>query len=217
MTILDRIILAATGAIALYAIVWLFQRKPTKGSLVRAKYYHMTSLTVLLVSGLLLILFGWNILGLMGESISNRLIAVVASLIPFAWAAGLVTQLTPVHERWYLPMLGLGLVLITVSRFLDAPVFTRIVYPLFHGTAGVTIILGPFLALKKGSIKKEYLLVSAGGFLISTGGMALSFLLNGRQFLFFSLELVLMILAPILLLTAGLYTAGLVMGSRFED
>lgn len=175
-------------------------------------YYHCTALGVLGVAALLLAIFGWNILGLMGGGLSNKLVAIVSSLIPFAWATGLISKFYPKLEKPYLGLMLLGLILITTSRFIDAPLMSRIVYPVFHSTAGLVVILTPILALKRGAVNRNILLVSAGGALISLGGISLAFLSAGKQLAFFSQEVVLMILAPLFFVMGGLYFLGISRG-----
>ena len=211
---IDRVLLLFTGAFAVFTSYKLFEMRKGASQPSRANVYHIVALSVLLVSGVLLLVFGWGILGLMGSGISNRLVAIVASLIPFAWATGVVTRAFPKAERGYLALLSVGLTLIVISRFIDNPQMARVVYPLFHGTAGLTIVLLPVLTMKRSSTNPAYLLVSLGGLLISVGGLALSFLLAGRQLLFFSSDLVLAILAPLLLLMTLAYGIGLLVGTR---
>lgn len=210
MNSIDRLFLLLTGLAAIFTIYKLMKKDDsTQNSL-----FHIISLSVLTVSGVLLMIFGWGILGLMGDGISNKFIAVVASLIPFAWALGVANDINKKLVNIYLPFLGIGLLLIIISRLSGSSEFARIVYPIFHGIAGLSIVLLPALTMKESGLKKEYLLVSVGGLLISTGGMALSFLMAGRQLLFFSTEVVLMILAPLLFLTTVTYSVGLLLGTK---
>lgn len=69
--------------------------------------------------------------------------------------------------------------------------------PVFHGVAGFVIFLGPFFAK---DAPKGFWWVGIGGALIGIGGIALAFLTAGSQLLFFSQDVVLSILAPLLLL-----------------
>ncbi|MGE5250243.1 MAG: hypothetical protein ACM3QS_08515, partial [Bacteroidota bacterium] len=55
---------------------------------------------------------------------------------------------------------------------------------------------------------KGFFWVGIGGLLIGLGGMALAFLSVGRQLLFFSTELVLLILTPLLFAMTGAYALG---------
>jgi hypothetical protein len=70
------------------------------------------------------------------------------------------------------------------------------------------------MEFKKGTMSKCFLWVTLGGTLIGLGGIALAFLTAGKQLLFFSPEFVLMILAPLLFLTAFSYMWGLKKGDK---
>jgi len=126
---------------------------------------------------------------------------------------GLVKKFHPKVAIGYMILLVIGLILITITRYGDMAA-ARIVYPVFHAIAGITIVAVPLLALKAGKVDGMFTLVSLGGALISTGGMALAFLTAGKQLLFFSQDVVLLVLAPILFLTALCFAAGLLKGKE---
>ncbi len=216
MNLFDRIVLLATGGIAIY-MIWCLLRKQKESTTANvSNYYYMASFTVLLVSGLLLIAFGWEILGLFGgESIASKFVSIVATLIPFSLAAGLVARFYPEKLTPYLVVLAVGLLLIGSSKFIGMPTLAKIVYPVFHSIAGLTIFIIPIVAVKQGKMSTDFYGVTAGGMLISLGGIALGFLTAGKQLLFFSHEFVLMILAPLLFLTALGYMWGLTRGEPF--
>ena len=73
MTILDRIVLLVTGLVALY-LAWRFYTRYSKSKKLHDVYY-MLGFGVLLVSGLLLIFLGYDIL-------ASPYVLTVASLIP---------------------------------------------------------------------------------------------------------------------------------------
>lgn len=205
MTILDRLFLLITGLIAIY-LIWYFVKKQKK-SPCACNIFYIISFAVLLISGLLLIFLGWEILG-------NNLVAVVASLIPFSLATGLMYRFCKKTSTWYLLLMIIGIILIAVARFGNMVSLSRVVYPLFHAIAGITIVLAPIIAVAKKSVKGSFIWVAVGGALISLGGMALAFLKAGKQLLFFSQEVVLGILAPLLFLVAILFAIGLIKGEE---
>jgi len=213
MTVFDRLVLLATGLVAIYAIWVLMGKQKDEATKHVANIYYMISFAVLLVSGLLLIFMGWNILGLLGNgSGESRLVAVVATIIPFSMATGLVAKFYPEKEKIYLSTMLLGIVLIAISRFTDMGTFAKIIYPVFHSIAGLTIFFIPIMVVKNGLMSKCFYWVTVGGTLIGLGGIALAFITAGKQLLFFSPEFVLMILAPLLFLTAFSYMWGLKRG-----
>jgi len=210
MIIFDRIILLLTGLIAIYMIWFFVGKQKNQSTAAPINLYAMVSFAVLLVAGLLLIFLGWEILGLLGAGSQKSLfVAVVAGLIPFSLATGLVSKFYPNMEKPYLYLMILGVVLIAVTKYMGLVTLGKIVYPLFHATAGLTIFFIPILAVKSGKAKSAFINVTIGGTLIGLGGIALGFLTVGKQLLFFSGEFVLMILAPLLFLTALFFALGL--------
>lgn len=205
MTILDRLFLLVTVLIAIY-LIWYFVKKQKK-SPCTCNIFYIISFAVLLISGLLLIFLGWGVLG-------NNLVAVVASLIPFSLATGLMYRFCKKTSIWYLLLMIIGIILIAVARFGNMASLSRVVYPLFHAIAGITIVLAPIIAVAKKSVKGSFIWVAVGGVLISLGGMALAFLKAGKQLLFFSQKVVLGILAPLLFLVALLFAIGLIKGEE---
>jgi hypothetical protein len=196
MTILDRIILLITGLLAIY-LVWRFYGRYQKG---KALYdiYYLLGFTVLLVSGLLLIFLGWGIL-------ASPYVLTVASLIPLGISLGIANEYFPQWKKAYAWFALLGFIAIAVSAIADLETLKKIAVPLFHGVAGLVIFLGPFIAK---DAPKGFWWVGIGGALIGIGGIALAFLTGGSQLLFFSQEVVLQILAPLLLLMTMALTLG---------
>ncbi len=203
MTLLDKIFLLLTGLIAAYLIFYFFKKNNEEKC--NCNWYFMLSFTVLLVAGLILIFSGWQALG-------SKFVSIVAGLIPFGIALGLISKLYPSKEKLYLIVLGLGLILIAITKLADMGTFGKIVYPLFHGIAGLTIFFVPILKFKEGTTDKMFLFVTLGGTLIGLGGIALAFISAGKQLLFFSPQFVLTILAPLLFLTTLSYAIGFIKG-----
>lgn len=211
----DQLVLLATGLVAIYMIWILMGKQKDEATKHISNIYYMVSFAVLLVSGLLLIFLGWEILGLLGHgSGTSKFVAVVATLIPFSLATGLVSRFYPEKEKMYLGVMILGVILIAVSRFMDMGTFAKIIYPIFHGIAGLTIFIIPIMVVKDGKMGNGFYGVTVGGTLIGLGGIALAFITAGKQLLFFSPEFVLMILAPLLFLTAFAYMWGLTKGEK---
>jgi len=192
----DKIILLLTGLVAAY-ITWRFY---TRYSTQKSLYdiYYMMAFVVLLVSGLLLIFFGYAIL-------ASPYVLTVATLIPLGISMGLVEQFYPQWKKAYKWFAVVGFLAIAISAVGNMEMVKRISVPLFHGVAGLIIFIAPFMINKE---KKGFWWVSIGGLLISTGGMALAFLKAGKQLLFFSEPVVFAILAPLLLLMAWAFTWG---------
>lgn len=196
MTLLDQIILLLTELIAIY-LLWRFygRYKREKGL---HDIYYMLGFTVLLVSGLLLIFLGWDIL-------ASPYVLTIASLIPLGISLGLANQFFPQWKKIYSWFALLGMIAIAVSAIGDLETLKKISVPLFHGVAGLVIFLGPFFAK---DAAEGFWWVGIGGALIGIGGITLAFLTAGSQLLFFSQEFVLQILAPLLLLMTLAFTWG---------
>ncbi|MCF6277615.1 MAG: hypothetical protein L3J16_02555 [Anaerolineales bacterium] len=198
--ILDIVLLLATGLTAVY-MVWRFWKRYGWEKKIYALYYIL-SFAVLFVSGVLLIILKYKIL-------ATPFILTVASLMPFGLSVGIVRQYYAKYTRPYLWFATIGLAAIAYSAFTGSNI-KAIAVPIFHGVAGLIIVLGPFLVKKygEGNPAKGFWWVSVGGIIISAAGMALAFLNAGSQLLFFSVEVVNAILALLLLLMALAFAWG---------
>lgn len=199
-TLFDQAILLLTGLTAVYLIYRFIQA--FKSSTEKAKYFYhyITSFAVLFVSGVLIILFDFAVL-------ARPEIKIVATLIPFGIATGLMCQFYENYAKPYVLFLLLGFVLIILLNYgiLD----TKLIYPIFHTIAGLTIFFVPIIAVKNKVADKGFIWVSVGGALIGIGGIALAFLGSGTPLLgIFTAEVVFTILSPILLLMTLAYTWG---------
>lgn len=200
ITIIDRIVLLLTGLLALYLMYAFYNEYKAKKALVNYNLWYITSFTVLLVAGLLLIFFGFPVL-------ANPLIKIVATIIPFGIAVGLIKEFYPKYFPYYLSFLGLGFLLITL---VNMGVFqTLVIYPVFHAVAGLTIFLVPFIVTRNSTTTVKFNWVGVGGALIGIGGIALASLSFGQPLLgIFTEKLVFIILSPILLLMTMSFAYG---------
>ena len=195
---LDNLFLLLTGLMCIY-LLWRFYTRWSKG---KATYdiYYMMGFLVLLVSGLLLIFLGMGIL-------SSPYVLTVASLIPLGISMGIAEQYFPQWKKAFKWFALVGFLAIAVFSIAGIEIGRKIAVPLFHGVAGLVIFLGPFLAKKA---PKGFWWVGIGGLLIGLGGIALAFIVNGAQLLFFSPSFVMLILTPLLLLMTLAFTFGFV-------
>jgi hypothetical protein len=196
MFTLDNLFLLLTGLLAAYLCWYFYQRY----NLTKALYniYYLMGFAVLLVSGLLLIFLGLDIL-------ASPYVLTVASLIPLGISMGLAEEYFPAWKKYFKWFALIGFLAIAITSIAGMDSLKKIAVPLFHGVAGLVIFLGPFFA--KGAPKGFYW-VGIGGVLIGLGGIALAFISVGAQLLFFSPAFVMMILTPLLLLMAGAFTLG---------
>jgi cytochrome b561 len=204
MTVLDIVSLLLTGLVAAYLVFRFYQDFQSKTPKPRPNIPYMASFTVLLVSGLLLIIFGWEIL-------PRPEIIVVTTLIPLALAVGLVCEF---HKEKlgnpYKIFAIIGLLAIILTRFIpDVPRALQIIsIATVHSIFGLTIFIIPIMAVKMGKAPSGFIFVTVGEILIGLGGIALTFLGSEKQLLFFSKDFVGMILGPLLLLMALSFTFG---------
>jgi hypothetical protein len=94
---------------------------------------------------------------------------------------------------------------ITIFAIPNPETLKTIAIPLFHVVAGFVILLGLFFAK---DAPKGFWWVGIGSAFIGIGAIAPAFLTAGSQLLFFSQEVVLQILAPLLLLTTLAFMLG---------
>lgn len=160
----------------------------------------MMGFLVLLVSGLLLIFLGLGIL-------ASPYVLTVASLIPLGISMGIAEQYFPKWKKAFKWFALVGFLAIALFSIAGIEIGRKISVHLFHGVAGPVIFLGPFFTKKAA---KGFWWVGIGGLLIGLGGIALAFIANGSQLLFFSPEFVMIILTPLLLLMTLASTFGFV-------
>jgi len=198
MFTLDNLFLLLTGLNTAY-LLWRFYTRWSKQKKLYDLYYGMGFL-VLLVSGLLLIFLGLDIL-------KSPYVLTVASLIPLGISMGIVEEYYPQYKKPFKWFALIGFLAIAISAIAGLDILKKISVPLFHGVAGLVIFLGPFFAK---NAPKGFWWVGIGGLLIGLGGIALAFLSVGSQLLFFSPEFVMTILTPLLLLMTLAFTYGFV-------
>jgi hypothetical protein len=201
MNLLDRLFLLLTGLVAMYLIWRFWDHYQATGK--RFDLSYIVAFAVLLVAGLLLIVFTYDVL-------SSPWVVIVAVLIPAGLAAGLVGQVYPRYELPYLILMLAGLLAVAVTRFTGPPALATITLIIVHSIAGLTIFFLPISAVVRDLTVAGFLWVTVGGALIGLGGLALAFLKTGGQLLFFSSDFVFTILAPLLFLMSLAFTWGFV-------
>ena len=200
MTIFDRIVLLLTGLTAIYLLYNFFKRYQKDKALY--DLYYMMGFVVLLVSGLLLIFFGWDIL-------ASPYVLTIATLIPLGISMGLMNQFRPKYKKAYSWFALVGLLAIAVTS-IGGMSLKSVAVPVFHGVAGLIIFGLPIYkcAVEKNA-KKGFGMVGIGGALIGVGGIALAFLSAGKPLLgIFTADFIFAILAPLLFLMTLAFTFG---------
>lgn len=195
MTALDRILLLITGLLAAYPIVGGVQ-----GAGTFAAFAFTTAFGVLLIAGLLLIIFGFEVL-------ASPFVVIVAAIIPLSLSAGLVMQYLPAFGMLYLLFAVAGFLAMAITRFATKGKLSTIVLAVVHGIAGLTIFALPILLSLRGATPIGFALVGVGGALIGLGGLLLSFLKAGKPIL--SEKTILAVLPALLLLMTAAFVGGL--------
>ena len=193
---IDNLFLLLTGLLAAF-LCWYFWKRYSLHKALHNLYYLM-GFAVLLVSGLLLIFLGLDIL-------SSPYVLTVASLIPLGISIGLVEEYFPSWNRAFKWFATIGILAIAITSIGGMDTIKKIAVPVFHGVAGLVIFAGPFIAKEA---PKGFFWVGIGGLLIGLGGIALAFISAGAQLLFFSPEFVMTILTPLLFLMTGAFALG---------
>lgn len=196
MFTIDNLFLLLAGLLSAY-LCWYFWKRYNLHKALHNIYYLM-GFAVLLVSGLLLIFLGLDIL-------ASPWVLTVASLIPLGISMGLAEEYFPSWKKHFKWFAAVGILAIAVTSLGGLDTLRKIAVPLFHGVAGMVIFLGPFFAKKA---PQGFFWVGIGGLLIGLGGIALAFISVGKQLLFFSPDFVMTILTPLLFLMAGAFTLG---------
>jgi hypothetical protein len=132
---------------------------------------------VLLVAGILLIIWGFEVL-------DAPVVVIISTIIPLSLAAGLVWQHLASLQTPYLTFTIAGFLAVTLTRTISTPgKIPTIVLAIVHGIAGITIFLLPIILSVQEVTMPLFSLVGAGGALIGIGGLALSFLKAGKPIL----------------------------------
>ena len=194
----DKLILLATGLTAVYLIWRFYGRYQQKKAL--HDIYYIEGFLVLFISGVLLIFGGWELL-------ASPYVLTVATLIPLGISMGLMNQFLPDVKKYYSWFALIGFLAIAITSIGGMPL-KKVAVPLFHGIAGLIIFLLPIKLSMDKKVPNGFWWVGIGGMLIGIGGIALAFVTSGAQLLFFSQEVILAILAPLLLLMTLAYTWG---------
>jgi hypothetical protein len=195
MTILDRLLLLATGLLAAWQIAVGIDHFSTLPIVA-----YTVGFGVLLVAGLLLIILGFDIL-------ESPVVVIVSTIIPISLSLGLIWDHFSTVRIPYLVFALLGFLTIAVTRLI--PIKNKlpvVVLALVHGIAGMTIFLLPIILAFSGRIAPRFALVGLGGALIGVGGLLLSFLKTGRPIL--SRDKILKVLPGLLFLMTAAFVIG---------
>jgi hypothetical protein len=195
MSSLARVLLLLTGILAAYQI-----SVGINGFTTIPIIAYTIAFGVLLIAGILLIIWGFEVL-------DSSAVVIISTIIPLSLAAGLVWQHLASLRTPYLILTIIGFLAVTLTRTQPSPNKTPIiVIAIVHGIAGVTIFILPIILSAQGVTNPLFALVGVGGALIGLGGLALSFLKAGKPIL--PKETTLKILPTILFLMTLCFVLG---------
>jgi hypothetical protein len=173
MTVLDRIFLLLTVLLAAYQVA-----VGINGAEALPMVVYTIAFGVLLVAGLLLIIFGFDVL-------DSPIVVIVSTVIPLCLSLGLVWEHLIACRVFYLAFTIIGFLAIVLTRLL--PMKTKLpvlILAIVHGIAGLIIFLLPIIwSLIDPRTTHSFAFVGLGGALIGLGGLLLSFLKAGRPIL----------------------------------
>ncbi len=195
ITLLDRLLLLATGLLAAWQIAIGIDRLSTLPIIA-----YTVGFGCLLVAALLIIILGF-------EALDSPVVVIVSTLIPLSLSLGLVWEHLAAIRNFYLLFAVSGFLAIIITR--SIPLKNRLpvlVLAAIHGFAGITIFLLPFFLVFTGRAAPGFALVGVGGALIGLVGLQLSFLKAGRPIL--SRKTILLILPGLLLVTTAAFVLG---------
>ena len=164
ISILDRLVLLATAHAAGFQII-----KGLEGCGFWPSLYFTVAFGAIILSCLLLILFGFDILG-------HRMVVVAATLIPLSLSTGIVSVYLPAVHAAYAGFTAAGLILIVVTRIVDSGKTATVVLATVHGIAGLVIFSLPLILSIKGAAPPLFVLVGIGGAVFGLAGLLLAFL-----------------------------------------
>ncbi len=127
MALFDRLVLLATGLVAIYLLWRFWGRYSTRKGLYDR--YYMLGFAVLLVAGRLLIFLGYGIL-------ASPLVLTASSLIPLNISMGLAEQYFPAWKKAFKWFALIGFLAIAVTSLGGLVSLKKTAVPLFHGVAG---------------------------------------------------------------------------------
>lgn len=164
--------------------------------------FYTIGFGALLVSGLFILIFGFDVL-------QSPIVLVVATLIPLSLATGMVWEYLPNWGGFYVTYACLGFLAVGLTRFTKTPQqVATLILAFVHGLAGLTILLLPFRVVTAQQAAPGFLLVSLGGAFIGLMGLLLSALRMGSPF--FSREKLFKALPLVFLVITIAYVLGFV-------
>lgn len=168
ISVTDRILFLLTAIVAGIKIV----RGMEQHSALSTAFYTI-SFGVLVLTSLMLFLFGFELL-------ANRFVPVVTTLIPATLSIGLVHDHLPQMTLSYSLLIGLMYIVSIYVRFTQTDRTAALVLALVHGLAGLLVFVLPIILVADYGQSVRLLWISIGGLLIGIEGIFLALLKMGH-------------------------------------
>ncbi len=140
------------------------------------------------------------------EILSNKLVVVAATLIPFSISLALVEAFLKRYFTIYLIFTIFIFLAIIFFRFRGGKLLSVLSIIIGHGIAGLIIAFLPLFLYFTGKAGIHIIFVAVGGMLIGLGGMLLAFLRAGKPIL--SEKLIFTVLSPLLFFMTLFFVLG---------
>ena len=169
MSIRNRIILTLLILLAAYQVV--FGLNKYEGIVA---FYFTISFGVLIIAGILLVLFGFEIL-------ESPAVVMVAALIPLGLSLGFIRKFAPSIHLPFLLFAILSVPLIFLTRWKASQSTANLILSLVHAISGIVIFFLPLKLVWQKEVSPFFLLVTFGGALIGILGLLLALDRAGRS------------------------------------
>ena len=199
ISIFDRILLLLTCLLAAYQIA-----VGINGFSTLPIFAYSAAFGVLLVSGLLMVILGFEVL-------DSPIVVIISTIIPLSLATGLIWQYLSYYGVIYLVFAIICFLAIVITRALPIKdQFPLYILAFVHGIAGLTILLLPIVLVFSDLTSTGFIFISVGGALIGLGGLLLALLRAGKPLL--SRETIFRILPLLLLFMTAAFVVGFALG-----
>lgn len=156
----------------------------------------------------LIIVLALVIMGL--DALRLTITPLLGSIYPSFLAVGIIS-IAYKWWRYYFIFVILMLMLIIVATFIS-PILKGAVHGVLHTISGLIIVFLPLIYIYRKIVNIGFITATLGGITIGIGGLALAALMAGKPIL--PLDLVIMLLHPLLFLSAFLFSIGIYIVQR---
>ncbi len=195
ISVLDRILFLLTAIVAGAEIVSGIDSHP-----VGAITSYTIAFGVLVLSGVMLLLFGFELL-------ENPFTPIVSTLIPMMLSLGLVQDYIQGMVTAYAVLLGILYLISIWGRFRASTRSAALILAVVHGISGMLLFVLPIVLCLNYQVSFQLLFISFGGLVIGSEGVLLA--VQKLRILPVDLNQVLALFPALLLISTAAFVAGL--------